>query len=95
MTKFISSFLFIIVFVSFVCLVLAFCLGQKIMTKTTDYERLEDYESKKCDEEKSHADRTDDRNDLDDGYGDWDRTWFGEMDQTSSKVSREINCFAH
>ena len=99
MTKFISSFLIaFIVFVSFVCLMLAFSINRqsKIMTPTPDYERLEDYESKNCDEGKSYADRTDGRDDLDGGYGDWNRTWFGEMDhQTSSKVSREINCFAH
>ena len=99
MTRLISSFLIaFIVFVSLVCLMLAFSVNRqnKIMTTTPDYERLEDYESKKCDEEKSHADRTDGRDDHDDGYGDWNRTWFGEMDhRANSQVSREINCFAH
>jgi hypothetical protein len=98
MTRLISSFLIaFIVFVAFVCLMLAFSVNRqnKIMPMTTDYERLEDYESKNCDEGKSYADRTDGRDDYDDGYGDWNRTWFGEMDRRENQKVSKINCFAH
>lgn len=99
---FLSAFTTLLVLASIIWLFIAFIFNRQESEYQKLIERLDPFsngESLNCDEV-NYVDRTsgddthsDPYDDIDDGYGDWNRTWFSSKDknQTADQTNHEKN----